>query len=60
MVRGGNEPVGRVMSLPGLKGRDGGRRLNTSEHLLFPCRSEQLNHLVQEICLSLKNRVCDT
>lgn len=35
MVRGGNEPVGWIMSLPGLRGRDGGRRLNKLEYLLL-------------------------
>lgn len=44
-VRGGNEPLGRIMSLPGLRGREGGRRLNKLENLLLPCRSGQLEHI---------------
>lgn len=58
MVRGGNEAVGWIMSLPGLRGRDGSRRLNKLEYLLFPCKSGQLNAfgtgnlpVTQELCL---------
>lgn len=43
MVRGGNEPVRRIMSLPGLGVRGDGRRLDKLEYLLLPCRSGQLN-----------------
>lgn len=50
--------MGRIMSLPGLRGKDSGRRLNKLEYLLFPCRSGQLNAfgagnlpVTQELCL---------